>query len=39
MLKRKDKRISLTSDLIEGMKLIKFLDLEKIFRNKIKSIQ
>ena len=39
MLKSKDKRISLTTDLIEGMKSIKYLCWEKIFDKKIMEIR
>ena len=39
MLKSKDKRISLSKDLIEGMKSIKYLCWEKIFDKKIMEIR
>ena len=39
MLKSKDKRISLSTDLIEGMKSIKYLCWEKIFDKKIMKIR
>ena len=39
MLKSKDKRISLSTDLIEGMKSIKYLCWEKIFDKKIMEIR
>lgn len=39
MMKIKDKRISLSTDLIEGMKSIKYLCWENIFDKKIMSIR
>ena len=39
MLKSKDKRISLSKDLIEAMKSIKYLCWEKIFDKKIMEIR
>jgi len=39
MLKSKDKRISLSKDLIEGMKSIKYLCWEQIFDKKIMEIR
>ena len=39
MLKMKDKRISLSTDLIEGMKSIKYLCWETIFDKKIMDIR
>jgi len=39
MMKVKDKRISLSTDLIEGMKSIKYLGWENIFDRKIMAIR
>lgn len=39
MMKYKDERISLSKDLIEGMKSIKYLSWEEIFDNKIQVIR
>ena len=39
MLKYKDKRISLSTDIIEGIKSIKYLSWEKIFNKKIMDIR
>ena len=39
MMKIKDKRISLSTDLIEGMKSIKYLCWENIFDKKIMEIR
>lgn len=39
MMKFKDKRISLSNDLIEGIKSIKYLCWEKIFDKKVMKIR
>ena len=39
MLKHKDKRVSLTNDVIEGMKSIKFMCWENIFETKIMDVR
>ena len=38
-LKVKDKRVALSKDVIEGMKSIKYLGWEKIFKGKIDKIR
>jgi ABC-type multidrug transport system fused ATPase/permease subunit len=39
MIKEKDERISLSTDIIEGMKSIKYLSWEKLFEERIKAIR
>ena len=39
MLEAKDKRITLTTDIVNGIKSIKYLSWEKIFKDKIDEIR
>lgn len=38
-MKKKDKRVALSKDVIEGMKSIKYLSWEDIFKSKIEGIR
>ena len=38
-MRKKDKRVALSKDVIEGMKSIKYLSWENIFKSKIENIR